>query len=94
MHKLWRYWFAEKLLRGLKPKKPKQPEGLYAPFWRVSEPGRCWVCHGRTNWGYLDIGYQHPDCDAYPSEEGDVVVIRGERVFTLPKGTVIVRDDQ
>ena len=29
-------------------------------------------------WIYLDIGYQHIDCDAYPSEEGAVIIIGGQ----------------
>jgi hypothetical protein len=56
----------------------------WTPFWRVSrwKPGRCWVCGGWTRWAHLDIGYQHPDCDAYPSEEGDVRIVRGIREET------------
>lgn len=48
-------------------------------FWRhvPPKPFKCWVCQGPTSWIYLDIGYQHPDCEMYPSEDGDVVVIGG-----------------
>lgn len=47
------------------------------PFWRPAMPGPCWVCGDETEWAYLDIGWQHPDCDAYPTEDGDVRVVRG-----------------
>lgn len=53
----------------------------YTGFWRVSRwlPGKCWVCAGWTRWAYLDMGFQHPDCAAYPSEDGDVRIVRGHR---------------
>lgn len=48
-------------------------------FWRhvPPKPGNCWVCGERTSWIYLDIGYQHLDCDMYPTENGDVVIMGG-----------------
>ena len=48
-------------------------------FWQPKKPGYCWVCGMPTTWAWLDQAYQHPDCDAYPSPEGDVVIIRGKR---------------
>lgn len=48
-------------------------------FWCHEPPrsGVCWVCGRATCWIYLDLGYQHVDCDAYPTEDGDVVVVEG-----------------
>lgn len=48
-------------------------------LWRHEPPipGTCWVCGEETKWICLDIAYQHEDCDAYPSEEGDVRIVRG-----------------
>jgi len=50
-------------------------------FWRHHPPRweRCWVCGGPTCWVYLDIGFQHPECDQYPTEEGDVAIVLGRR---------------
>lgn len=60
-------------------------------FWRPDKPGRCWVCGELTEWAYLDIGYQHLDCEAYPSPEGDVRIVRGVKTVNpdpaKPKGT-------
>lgn len=62
---------------------------IYPDFWRHNPPkiGRCWVCDEETHWIYLDIAYQHVDCDMYPSDEismgpADVKIIKGERVAT------------
>ncbi len=51
------------------------PEG----FWKPDKPGLCWVCGEETEYAYLDIHWQHPDCEKYPSPEGDVTIIRGIR---------------
>lgn len=32
--------------------------------------GRCWVCGDETEWIYLDLAHQHPDCDEGPSSDG------------------------
>lgn len=50
-------------------------------FWRHNPPklGACWVCGDQTPWVYLDIAYQHIDCDMYPTENGDVTIIKGVR---------------
>lgn len=53
---------------------------LNSDFWRHDPPARgtCWVCGEDTSWIYLDQAFQHPDCDAYPTEDGgDVVIIGG-----------------
>lgn len=42
------------------------------PLW---EP--CYVCGHPTCWVELDIGFKHPECDMYPSEEGDVRIELG-----------------
>jgi len=54
----------------------------YPDFWRHEppQPSTCWVCGQLTPWVYLDLGYQHIDCDMYPSEHGDVRIIGGEFV--------------
>lgn len=51
-------------------------------FWRDDPPthGACWVCGDETEWILADVGYQHPDCDRYPSPDGDVWIVRGRRV--------------
>lgn len=61
---------------------PDQPD-----FWHYV-PSRiypCWVCGEPTEWIYLDIGYQHPDCEEYPTEdEGMVKIIHGVKQPTAP----------
>lgn len=52
-------------------------------FWKPKSPdlGYCWICGGETRWVYLDIGYQHKDCDAGPAGPRgltSVVTIRGK----------------
>jgi len=56
-------------------------------FWLPNGgPGPCWVCGAPTNYAYLDLGWQHPDCDAYPAYAGPglpdehVRIIRGHKV--------------
>ena len=48
-------------------------------FWTWEPPtlGRCWVCGELTQWFLLDLGHQHPDCDMFPTEDGDVTIIGG-----------------
>ena len=46
-------------------------------FWRPEKPGTCWVCGEETEYAYLDIDYQHPDCEMFPSPQGNVKVVRG-----------------
>ena len=58
---------------------PNRPH-VHSGFWRVAAKGACWVCGARTKWAWADLGYQHPDCDAYPTESGDVTIVRGVRV--------------
>lgn len=63
------------------------PEITYHPlnsdFWRGQrEDAPCWCCGHPTEWIYLDLGYQHPECDAYPEYtrtggEGHFLRIRG-----------------
>ena len=50
-----------------------------SPWWHPTHLGRCWVCHGWTRWAFLDVGYQHMNCDAYPVEGGHEFIIRGKR---------------
>lgn len=55
-------------------------------FWRHEPPkiGPCWVCHQPTEWIYLDLGYQHLDCDSWPNEDGTAtLIIRGGLQITL-----------
>jgi hypothetical protein len=61
------------------------PDPKLAPyFWRHDPPlpHPCWVCGEPTEWVYLDIGFQHIDCDLYPSHEGQVRTVRGVRTVT------------
>lgn len=48
-------------------------------FWHHEPPiyRECWVCKVPTMWIYLDQAHQHIDCDMYPTENGDVVIIGG-----------------
>lgn len=34
-------------------------------FWRHEPPNPhpCWVCGEPTPWVYLDLGFEHPECD-------------------------------
>lgn len=50
-------------------------------FWRHSPAvrGACWVCGDETRWICLDLGFQHPSCDAYPDGNEHVMIIRGGR---------------
>ena len=47
----------------------------HTDFWRPGGADRCWVCGRYTVWAYLDINWQHPDCDGFPTEDGQVYVI-------------------
>lgn len=50
-------------------------------FWR-HDPAvidKCGVCGEETEWVYLDLGHQHPDCEKYPVPEGTVWIVRGVR---------------
>jgi hypothetical protein len=47
-------------------------------WWMPGGQKPCWVCGDLTSWAYLDLGYQHLDCDAYPDIEGEFKVVRGE----------------
>jgi hypothetical protein len=47
--------------------------------------GNCYICGDPVEWVYLDIGWQHLDCDEYPSTTGDdakpaVRIVRGNIV--------------
>lgn len=48
-------------------------------LWRHEPPmwGPCSVCGGPTCWAEMDIAFMHPECDMYPSEEGDVRMVLG-----------------
>lgn len=52
---------------------------LNEAFWRHDppKPYACWVCGEKTAWIYLDLAYQHPDCDRYPTDGDDYVLIGG-----------------
>jgi hypothetical protein len=47
----------------------------------------------------MDLGFKHPECDMYPSEEGDVRMVLGvktsrrERVMAEP-GTVALEEEE
>ena len=49
-------------------------------FWKPGGEDHCWVCGRMTKWAWADLGWQHRDCEMYPSEDGDVVIIHGKRV--------------
>lgn len=53
---------------------PTDPE-----FWRHDPPlwKPCFVCGGPTCWVEMDLGFKHPECDMYPSEEGHVRIVLG-----------------
>jgi hypothetical protein len=67
--------------RGMKPLKLVD-HGENPDFWHHEPPiySECWVCGKPTMWIYLDIGHQHPDCDWYPTEDGEVKIIGGKQV--------------
>ncbi len=54
--------------------------GLETDFWRPGGTGLCWVCGKRTVFAWLDLHWQHPDCDMYPTANGDVKIVKGRRV--------------
>ena len=52
-------------------------------FWahEIFTLGVCWVCKAQTPWIYLDLGYQHIDCDMFPNEDGSrTTIINGREV--------------
>ena len=49
-------------------------------FWRPGDRHPCWVCGKPTKWAWLDLGYQHPDCEMYPIESGDVKIVKARVV--------------
>lgn len=51
-------------------------------FWRPDDgsTGSCAVCGLETEYIQLDINWWHPDCDMFPTPQGDVVIIRGRVV--------------
>lgn len=49
-------------------------------WWEPVVPGPCWVCGDDAPLAYLDLGYQHMDCDMFPTPDGDVRIVKGERV--------------
>lgn len=62
-------------------------QGAEPGFWRHEppKPQPCWVCGEETPWIYLDLGYQHYDCDRFPAGDGEHIVVRGvERVKPWP----------
>jgi hypothetical protein len=61
-------------------------------LWKPRTPGPCWVCGEETEYAYLDIGYQHTNCDAYPAPEGDVRIVRGVKSVT-PYKPVVIEDE-
>lgn len=70
------------------------PDEIVPPdkdFWQpLGGPKPCWVCGAPSNYAYLDIGWQHPDCDAWPEFGGpglpdvEARIIRGHRVPDRP----------
>ena len=52
---------------------------LASDWWKPERPGKCWVCRKDTVWAYLDIAYQHKDCEMWPNEDGTDTVIIGGR---------------
>lgn len=50
-------------------------DGLWRHEPAVWKP--CYVCGHPTCWVQLDIGFKHPECDMYPSEEGFVRIVLG-----------------
>lgn len=68
---------------------PIIPHPRLPDFWRHDPPkyGICAACGDKTMWIELDMSYMHPSCDLFPSEEGDVRVIRGKvEVIVLVEG--------
>ena len=57
-----------------------QREGIVTDFWRPGGSKPCWVCGEPTEYAFLDMSYQHPDCDGYPSDVGDVRIVNGRIV--------------
>lgn len=59
-------------------------------YWRHEPPiwESCAVCGGPTCWVELDITFMHPECDMYPSEEGDVRIVLGVKEVT-PGGAMV-----
>lgn len=57
----------------------KRESGIVTDWWKPADRGKCWVCGNPSKWAYLDLGYQHPDCDRYPSPDGDVLIVGGMR---------------
>lgn len=58
------------------------PEDPSSDFWGPGGTGTCWCCGHETSTAYLDIGWQHRECDAYPNYtrtggEGHFLRIRG-----------------
>lgn len=54
-------------------------------FWRNKADdgqwltGNCYICGDSTEWVYLDVGWQHLDCDEFPPNDGkpEVRIVRG-----------------
>lgn len=63
-------------------------EGIVTDWWRMDDDRMdgCWVCGEPTEWIYLDMGFQHPDCDAYPSDRGHEKIVRGRHLEPEPHG--------
>ncbi len=55
-------------------------------FWRNTDDDgsqiiqNCWVCGEPTEWVYLDMGFQHLDCEEAPGADGPVRVVRGKNI--------------
>lgn len=46
-----------------RPKLVDHPE--HPDFWKHDPPilRECWICGLLCEWVYLDLGYQHPECE-------------------------------
>ena len=68
----------------------QEQRDIESDWWEPIVPGACWVCGDEAPMAYLDLGYQHMDCDWWPlppDENGDVPsvkIVRGERVEVAP----------
>lgn len=50
--------------------------------------GACWVCGGMSTTARLDmVEWQHTDCDAWPTEHGEVIIERGVRTIRFRDST-------
>ena len=64
--------------------------------WRHEPPrwNPCYVCGHPTCWVELDIGFKHPECGMYPTEEGRVRIILGVKTVEYEDEEYWVLDEE